>query len=180
MSVSKGGAAAAANGRPWPERLTGTIDAARYPYRLALAALGLIASIYLTWLHYASGVPIACPEGGVINCLAVITSPESTLLGIPVAVFGLVFFLGALALVLWRRRGAPPLASFLALTWMVGGFAVVVVLVWTELFVVDRICLWCTFTHVMALSLFALELWPAPAPPPKPDIRAAQRRTARA
>lgn len=178
MSATKGAPPGAARAKPWLERLTETVDTDRYPYRLALAVLGLLASTYLTWLHYASGQPIGCPEGGLVNCVAVITSPESTLLGIPVAVFGLLFFLGALALILWRRQEATPLASQLSLAWAVGGFVVVLVLVWTELFVVDRICLWCSLTHLVALALFALELWPAP--PSKGDIRAAQRRKARA
>jgi uncharacterized membrane protein len=169
-------AGAAGAGRPLVQRLTEEVDARRLPYRLVLAALGLVASAYLTWLHFAAAAPVGCPEGGLVNCVAVLTSPESSLLGVPVAAFGLVFFAGALATLELRRRASSPLRSQASLVWMVGGAAAVVTLVYTELFVVDRICLWCSFTHAMALGLFALELWPIAA---SDDARADARRRAR-
>ncbi|MCL6594584.1 MAG: vitamin K epoxide reductase family protein [Firmicutes bacterium] len=163
--------------RPLVQRLTEEVDARRFPYRLAVAAVGAAVSVYLTVLHYASVAPVGCPEGSLVNCLAVLTSPEATFLGLPVALYGLVFFAGALFTLYVRRRASSPLWSEAALVWALGGAAVVLVLVYTELFVVGRICLWCSFTHALALGWFALELWPGPES--GDDARAEARRRAR-
>lgn len=140
---------------------SGEVDTRRLPWRTVFASLGLLASVYLTIQHFTLSAPIGCPEGSLINCTAVLTSPQSSFLGIPVPLFGLVYFAVALVLIGLRRRnpGSAGLEGFAHL-WATGGAAVVLALLYTELFVVGKICLWCSFTHVMALSLFALELWP--------------------
>lgn len=139
----------------------GEVDMRRLPWRTVFAGLGLLASIYLTIQHFTLSAPIGCPEGSLINCTAVLTSPQSSFLGIPVPIFGLVYFAVALTLIGLRRR-SPASAGLegFAHLWATGGAAVVLALVFTELFVVGKICLWCSFTHLMALALFVLELWP--------------------
>ena len=70
---------------------------------LSLAGLGV--SIYLTITHYSTGVTLACPDTGAINCEKVITSPQSIVFGIPVAVLGLAFFVFMVAVnnpLAWR------------------------------------------------------------------------------
>jgi|GEM_PF-6198348 len=152
------------NRRSLVQETTEQVDARRFPWRLALAGAGALASIYLTYLHFAGGAPIGCTESthavGLVNCADVLTSAQSAILGVPVSVFGLVFFLGMLALVLWQRQGSSPTKSQLSLVWTMGGALVVCGLVYTELFTVNHLCLWCSFTHVMALGLFATEIWP--------------------
>ena len=56
---------------------------------LSLAAVGIAS--YLTVAHYADPGALACPDSGVVNCTLVTTSPESVVLGVPVAVLGLVW-----------------------------------------------------------------------------------------
>jgi uncharacterized membrane protein len=70
---------------------------------VSLAGVGV--STYLTLAHYTSVVKLVCSATGAINCEAVTTSPQSVLLGIPVAVLGVVWFVGMLAVNLpaaWR------------------------------------------------------------------------------
>jgi uncharacterized membrane protein len=122
---------------------------------LGLSVVGLATSAYLTVDHFASRSVLACPATAVVNCEKVTTSPESVILGVPVAVYGLIFFAGMVALTLpvaWRDarlRTARLVAS-------VVGVATVVYLVGVELFAVDAICLWCTFVHVITVALFAV------------------------
>ena len=134
-------------------------DAPRWivPATLATAAAGLAVSVYLTIAHYTQAVTLACPATGAIDCQKVTTSPESMLLGIPVAVLGLVFFaaMGVLGLpAAWNAR-APWLRTARVLL-AVAGVCFVARLVYAELFEIDAICLWCTVVHVLTIALFAI------------------------
>lgn len=125
---------------------------------LALAGLGV--SIYLTIEHFTGSTSLACPETGKINCAKVTTSSYSEVLGIPVAVLGLLFFVAAVVLM------SPP-AWDAGIAWLrpvrlgsvIVGIAFVAYLVWAELFRVHAICLWCTSVHVLTFLLLAVTLY---------------------
>jgi uncharacterized membrane protein len=130
------------------------------PTALLLACGGLGVSVYLTIAHYGSNVTLACPDTGVINCEKVTTSPQSVIFEVPVAVLGLAFFAAMVVMNLPRVRRCPGsfvrsarigLAAF--------GVAFAVYLVYTELFTIHAICLWCTSAHVMAFLLFVVALF---------------------
>jgi uncharacterized membrane protein len=125
----------------------------------ALALAGLAVSIYLTISHYTDPRMLACPDTGAINCAKVTTSPESVILGIPVAAYGLLFFAGMVLLNLpavWRRQQTWMTATRLAGTGI--GIVTVFYLIYVELFRVNAICLWCTVVHVIAFALFTIAL----------------------
>ena len=74
---------------------------------LVVALVGLAVSAYLTVEHFTSSAVLACPEGAVVNCAKVTSSPYSEFLGVPVAVLGLAYFVVMAALLTptaWRRR----------------------------------------------------------------------------
>jgi uncharacterized membrane protein len=122
---------------------------------LCLGGLGV--SAYLTVEHFSSSTTLACPESATVNCIKVTTSSYSELHGVPVAVLGLLFFLGMTPLCLpvaWRS--ASPWPQRLRLAGITLGVVFVVYLVWAELFRIDAICLWCTGVHVVTLTLFAV------------------------
>jgi uncharacterized membrane protein len=153
-----------------PQAATRSVPRVPRPSRSGLgsfvaALVGLGVSLYLTIEHYSASATLACPETGTINCAKVTTSDWSHVGPVPVALLGLLFFLGMALLCsppAWRR---PALHR-----WRVGGAATgvvaVVYLVWVELFRVDAICLWCTAVHVCAVALLALVLWTAAEPRP--------------
>jgi uncharacterized membrane protein len=125
---------------------------------LCFASLGLAISIYLTVEHYSGSTALACPENAAINCAKVTTSTWSRLGGIPVAVVGLAYFAVMTLLVLppaWRRHHLDPVRVAGA----AAGMAMVIYLLWAELFRVGAICLWCTAVHVCTLGLFVTILW---------------------
>jgi uncharacterized membrane protein len=129
------------------------------PVTLALAAAGLAVSAYLTLVHYATTVKLACSTTGVVNCEKVTSSPQSMLAGVPVALLGVAFFVVAGALCLpaaWRSHSAA--VRIARIGWMVAGIAMVLHLVYAELFQIDAICLWCTTVHVITVILFAAVL----------------------
>jgi len=129
------------------------------PVTLALAGAGLAVSVYLTLVHYTTSVKLACSTTGVVNCEKVTSSPQSMLAGIPVALLGVVFFgvAGALCLpAAWRSQSAA--VRIARIGWMAAGIAMVVRLVYAELFQIDAVCLWCTAVHVITVILFAAVL----------------------
>src|SRR5262245_11290452 len=122
---------------------------------LGLSVAGLAVSIYLTVDHFTSSPVLACPATAAVNCEKVTTSPYASVLGIPVALYGLVFFAAMVALSLpyaWRDPGLRPVRLGAAVV----GVAWVVYLVGVELFAVGSICLWCTAVHVITVALFAV------------------------
>jgi uncharacterized membrane protein len=122
---------------------------------LSLAAVGIAS--YLTVAHYADPGALACPDTGVVNCTLVTTSPESVVFGVPLAVVGLVWavvMVGLCAPWAWRARAEWVERARLAATG--AGALAVVYLVYTELFRIGAICLWCTAMHVTAIALFGI------------------------
>lgn len=109
-----------------------------------LALLGLAISAYLTWVHYA-GIEPVCTIGG---CERVQSSDYAELLGIPVAVLGVVGYAAILASL--RARGE--------LTAVLGFVAVdfSAYLTWAELFKIDAICQWCVASALTSLAIAVL------------------------
>jgi len=125
------------------------------PVSMLLSAAGSAVAAYLTLAHYNSGTQLSCPNTGAINCAKVTTSEQSALLGVPVAVLGLLFFLGMLVLSsppLWRQPARP--IRLLRLAAAGTGVLMVLWLIFAELFLINAICLWCSGVHGIALLLF--------------------------
>jgi uncharacterized membrane protein len=124
---------------------------------LCLAGLGV--SIYLTIAHYNARLTLACPETGIVNCAKVTESPQSAILGVPVALLGLLYFvaIGPLHLpAAWRSES--PLLRRARVGAAVAGILMVLYLVYTELFTLDALCLWCTAVHGITFLLFVVTL----------------------
>lgn len=143
-------------------RTTGRIDAT-----FVVAVVGLVLSAYLTVEHYTSPAVLACPEGATINCAKVTSSPWSEILGIPVAVLGLVYFVAMTCLLTptaWRR----PHLDLVRVAGAALGVLMALYLIWVELFRVDALCLWCTGVHLTTLVLLGTVLWRTTAERPGP------------
>lgn len=121
---------------------------------LGLSVLGLLFSIYLTYEHYDENASLLCSDSGAVNCAKVTTSSWSSLLGVPVALLGLVFFVVMTMLCLpklWSNTSRALGLTRLVLS--VGSLAFVLYLVWAEFFRINAICMWCTFVHIVSLLL---------------------------
>lgn len=124
---------------------------------LGLSVAGLAVSAYLTVAHYTSPSVLACGESGLVNCARVTTSPESVLFGIPVAVLGVAFFAAMVGLNLpaaWRSTSPVLWGARLGLAAV--GMALVLWLIYAELFRIGSICVYCTAVHVLTFALFVL------------------------
>ncbi len=136
----------------------------------ALALAGTAVSGYLTAVHYAHR-PVFC--GGLSSCETVNTSAYAELMGVPVALLGLLAYLtiGGLSVLRGRLAWAEPaLLTVAAAGTLYSGY-----LTWVELAVLHAVCLWCVTSAVIitmitvlatALVLRAEPMRAAPAPEP--------------
>jgi uncharacterized membrane protein len=115
----------------------------------ALALAGIFVSLYLTLYKIGVIGELSCSIG---SCETVNTSKWSRFLGLPVAAWGLLFYLDVFAVALigtMRRFEFEPGISFL----LVGEAAVGVLfsawLTYLELGVIHAICIWCVTSAVI-------------------------------
>ena len=137
------------------------------PVSLGLSVAGLAVSAYLTFEHFTDNSTLACSVGGVVDCAKVTTSAWSYVLGIPVAVLGLLFFVVTTALCLPRAwRSSAAWLDPTRLGWLTVGLGMALYLVWAELYRIHAICLWCTAVHVITFVLWMVVLFGQILSPP--------------
>jgi uncharacterized membrane protein len=129
---------------------------------LVLSIAGLGIATYLTITHFDK-VALVCSDTGSINCAKVTTSPQSEIVGIPVAMLGLVFFIPMIALCLpaaWRSADRRIHLARLLLA--VTGVGMIIYLIIAELFIIKAICLWCSGVHLVTFILFVIIVTASP------------------
>lgn len=119
----------------------------------ALALAGAAIAAYLTWVHYAGAEPFCVAGGG--GCERVQTSDYAKLLGIPVAVLGLVAYAAILASLRVRGEAGRIAGAALALA----GFGFSTYLTYREVYTIDAICQWCVASAVVMTLLAVLTVW---------------------
>ena len=120
---------------------------------LVISFIGFADATYLTAKHY-SGTPLECSV--FESCEKVTTSRYATVLGIPVALLGAIYYLAiflSLIAYLDLRRGG--ILSFTALFTIVGLLASAW-FVYLQLFVIQAICPYCMVSAVASTVLFLL------------------------
>jgi uncharacterized membrane protein len=104
---------------------------------LVLAALGVVISAYLTWTHFAGLAPVCTGSGR--GCETVQSSRYASILGIPVALLGLVAYGGLIfSAALWREAGV-----YLGFLISLVGTLFSAYLTYLEIFVIGVLCQWC-------------------------------------
>ena len=108
---------------------------------VAVAALGVVISAYLTWVHYSGSLALCVGVGG---CETVQASHYAEIGPLPVAALGLAGFLAIAAVASSRLRSDPPAWTLTALfTLALAGTLYVAYLTYLELFVIGAVCPWC-------------------------------------
>jgi uncharacterized membrane protein len=119
---------------------------------IVLSLVGIGLASYLTYIHY-SGTQVVCTSDA---CQLVQTSVYSKLAGIPVALLGLIGYIGIFVSAVLPEREETRLAT-LGLTAI--GFGFSAYLTGRELFSLHQICEWCVssasiMTILLLLSIF--------------------------
>jgi len=127
---------------------------------IVLAALGVLVAAYLAWAE-VTGNETVCLETGAINCETVQNSAYSVTFGIPVAVLGLVGFVGMLAILLLEDQ-IPFFATYgrtLVLAASLFGFAFQFYLTIIEATVLEAWCQWCVASFIIVSLIFAIAVY---------------------
>ena len=120
---------------------------------IALAALGMLVSIYMTIFKLTDNASMCLGNGG---CSVVNSSIYSEVSGIPVAVIGVGGYLAILAILLIENRGnsfkqnAPMIIFGLALI----GFIFTLYLIYVELALIHALCPFCVTSQITMTILF--------------------------
>ena len=130
-------------------------------YAWAIAGLALIAlvlSAYLTWTTWQASEVVGCSGSSATDCDAVLTSPWSKWLGLPVSLFGTLTYLIILA-VLWpaakRPRGWAE-TVLLTLALLAAGAAIWFVLV--QMIFIGSYCPFCMTVHFCGCTIAVLTI----------------------
>ncbi len=121
---------------------------------IILAFMGILDAAYLVYEHYAMIIP-PCPTnpGLLIDCGAVLASKFSVILGVPLALFGLIHYLLLISwLVLYKRK----FGRVLALLQATAGAIFSLYLVYLQLVVIRAICIYCMASAVISLTIFVI------------------------
>jgi uncharacterized membrane protein len=119
---------------------------------IVLAVIGLGVASYLTYVHYAGFGALVCVggHGGHSSCETVQSSVWSKVAGVPVALLGLIGYVGIVASLLAPDREETRLAT-LGLTVIGVGFSAY--LTYRELFSIHAICEWCVSSAIILTLL---------------------------
>ena len=120
---------------------------------LFLSALGFMDAAFLTIQHYSRD-PLSCPLFG--GCDAVTNSVYSEIFGIPVALFGAIYyatiFIGTLIYYLTENTKVFYLVAHITAV----GFLFSIYLFGLMLFVIQAFCFYCIISCITSTVLFAL------------------------
>jgi uncharacterized membrane protein/predicted DsbA family dithiol-disulfide isomerase len=148
---------------------------------LALAALGLGASAWSTWVHHTllttPGAASFCDINSTVSCTQAYLSQYGSLWGVPVAVLGVLFF--AVVLLVVGLAGRLPVQSretvpAYVFAMSTVGLAFVMYLAWASFFQIGAVCLLCVVTYVAVIGIFIVSGGAASAPMSSLPSRAAR------
>lgn len=123
-----------------------------------LALAGVFVALYLTLYKTGAIGQITCSIG---SCETVQISRWSTLFGLPVAAWGLAFYIVALVVSIastqdrWVDERAPSVVLVALSGW---GVLFSLWLTYLELFVIYAICMWCVISAIIVTLIFITSL----------------------
>ncbi len=127
----------------------------------ALALFGLAASLTSLYVHYqlltTPGYSSFCDVSATVSCTQAYLSKYGSFLGLPVALWGAIWFVFALLLA-WLEVGGPPAFRESAIGYLflasTVGLAFILYLAYAAFFVLKVVCFLCLATYVAVIGLF--------------------------
>ncbi len=124
---------------------------------LLLTFFGIADTAYLSQSEH-NGVPLICNVQSLSECNSVVTSPYSRLFGLPLADFGLMYYIVLFVLIvveLWLPNSV--LRRLIQLAALVG-FVTSAYSVYTQLAVLHAICIYCMASAGTTFIIFPFAL----------------------
>lgn len=123
---------------------------------LLVSFFGFADATYLTVSHYAkAAVPCSLTNG----CEVVLTSKYATLSGIPIALFGALYYLSVFILALIYLDAKKVWALNLAFLFVGAGFFISAFLLYLQFFVIRATCVYCVGSAISTTILFILGIF---------------------
>jgi len=120
-----------------------------------LSFIGMFDALYLSLKRNAGPIPCHVTRG----CTDVLTSRYSELMGIPISVFGLMFYVFVFGVAVFQILGAAK-----TLKWVfwpaTAGVAISATLVGIQAFALNAYCEYCLLSAILVLSIFLLSPHP--------------------
>lgn len=126
------------------------------------ATLGLAASAASTWVHYRiltdPTYASFCDVSSTFNCTEAYTSRFGAVGGVPIALFGLLFFAAVLGLIALGSRSPEARGNLAGYLFVLStlGLAVVLYLAYASYVVLNVVCVLCVGTYAAIIGLFLL------------------------
>jgi protein-disulfide isomerase/uncharacterized membrane protein len=128
----------------------------------AFALLGLAASSASTWVHYRilndPTYASFCDVNTTLSCTEAYTSRFGAVWGVPIALFGVLFFAFVLGLITLSTRSAATRENLPGYVFALStlGLAAVLYLAYASYFILNVVCLLCVGTYVAVIGLFLI------------------------
>jgi uncharacterized membrane protein len=128
---------------------------------MILALIGILLSLYATTLHYGGSSKL-CDINSTFSCDTVNKSQYSELLGIPVAILGLIAYAIVLKAIFFRKRIQKALAftdkdlNWYVLLFVAFMFLFQLWLTFAEIFLIKAYCIVCLGSQLVTLLLLIL------------------------
>lgn len=119
---------------------------------LGASFVGFLDSAYLTVTHFI-GEPVAC--GFFTGCELVTSSSYSAIAGVPIALFGALYYLFWVLLGVWYLDSRNPV-FFTLLPLTSAGFVASLILIGIQVFIINAICIYCLLSAASSTALFIL------------------------
>lgn len=117
---------------------------------IIFSAIGFVDATYLTIQHYNGVIPPCTIDG----CEIVLTSPQSVILGIPVALLGALYYVTililAIAFIDTKNIRLLKGASYITIL----GFFMSLYFVYLQIFVIKNICQYCMVSALTSTVMF--------------------------
>jgi uncharacterized membrane protein/protein-disulfide isomerase len=129
---------------------------------LAFALLGLVASVESTRVHYRilndPTYASFCDVNATLSCTEAYTSRFGAFAGVPVAVFGALFFAVMVGLIAWGMRSTVTRENLAGYVFAGStlGLAAVLYLAYASYFILNVVCLLCLGTYIAVIGLFII------------------------
>lgn len=122
---------------------------------LILAVLGLLDSIYLSWIKLSNNTAMCA---GIGDCDAVNSSVYSEIYGIPIAILGALAFAAIIGIVFFGRKllGDNDILALFGLSLI--GFLYSLYLTFIEVAVLHAICPYCVISAVLITAIFVIAI----------------------
>lgn len=119
---------------------------------MLVAVLGIATSAYLAYHHYFGSR--FCNINEFISCDKVSSSEYSVILGMPLAVLGILYFLSVLIMSVISRRYVKILLYVFYLTLPILVYSIF--LTFIEFYVINALCIFCEFTKVLMIAIMLI------------------------